>query len=156
MCHQSCLGGSRLPLGYRVWNQRLTAWRVGGMRLPRHRRMIQHQLMMVYQKAQDVVSLVVQWDERMRSTPSGCGLLSLPRYGTEWVSVREDRLHEVPADRDQALTCHPRLTRWEGCHPVTVYGPYNAQSVILTYLNGMAHRLWFYSFICFILDKCSL
>ena len=132
MCDSSCLGGSRLPRCYRVWCQWLTAWWVGDTMISRHRRMIQHQLLVYYQ-AQDVVSLVAQWDERMRSMQSGCGLLWL-HYNimTERGSVRADRLHEVPADRDHALICHPRLARWRGCHPVTVYGPYNAQSVILT------------------------
>ena len=52
MCDQSCRGGSRLPRCYRVWCQWLTAWWVGDMMIPRHHRMIQHQLLMVYQKAQ--------------------------------------------------------------------------------------------------------
>ena len=120
MCDQSCLGGSRLQRRYRVWCRWLTAWWVGYMMIPRHHRMIQHQLLMVYQEAQDVFSLVAQWDERMRSMLAGWGLLWLPIHKKEWVCVREDRLHEVPADRDQALTCHPHLTRWQGCHPVTV------------------------------------
>ena len=119
---QSCLGGSRLPRRYRVW-----CWVIDSLVSRGHEDTTasQNDTASVNEgaptEAHDVFSLVAQWDERMRSMQSGWGLMWLPRNMIERVSVRADRLHEVPADRDHALTCHPRLARWQGCHPVTVY-----------------------------------
>ena len=107
----SCLGGSRLPRGYQGTHDSMTAGWVGDMRILQRCRMTRDQILMDREQSTDHPGREAQWGDGRRSTPSWWGLLWHPVHMSRWVCLREDRLHEVPADRDQALTCHALLAR---------------------------------------------